>query len=68
MAYSEYTDLKVNKFKFEKIKQLYPKKNEAEIMDQVFDDILFMADWFIKVKNIRITNEPQSRLSDYNYY
>lgn len=68
MAFNEYTNLKVNKFKFERIKQLYPKKDEMEIMDQVFDDILFMADLFIQVKNIQIINDHQRRMPDCTFY
>lgn len=68
MAFTEYTDLKVNKFKFERIKQLYPKKDELEIMDQVFDDILFMADLFIQVKKISLQSENKRLVSDYNVY
>ena len=47
---AEYTELKVNKLKLEKIKTLYKAKTEQEIIDQILDDILYMSDMLKHMK------------------
>jgi len=43
MEMQEFIDLKVNKSKLDKVKKLYNSSSEHEIIDQILDDILYMA-------------------------
>lgn len=51
MEIQEFIDLKVNKSKLEKIKKIYNSPSEHEIIDQILDDILYMADMMKNKKN-----------------
>lgn len=43
MEIQEFIDLKVNKLKLEQVKKIYNSASEYEIIDQILDDILYMA-------------------------
>lgn len=51
MEIQEFINLKVNKSKLEKIKKIYHVHSEYEIIDQIMDDILYMADMIKHKKN-----------------
>ncbi len=51
MKSKEFVDLKVNKSKLEKIKKIYKSSSEHEIIDQILDDILYMAAMMKHKKN-----------------